>query len=170
MVSPHSKGSTHDSSCIPLIPVPQRPVEGPAHSRCILNVHGTGESSSQCQPPPSLIHSLLLIIRPDVPLAVGALGWGFANPSFRASAKHPHVFSPMLRSPHALGFPNAPGIPPRSVLCSRIILSVCAEDGSEEDKIENKNELEGCYANLSKKMMGARKNTMAVRIEISEQI
>lgn len=52
----------------------------------------------------------------------------------------------------------------------RIILSVCAEDGSEEDKIENKNELEGCYTNLSKKMMGARKNTMAVRIEISEQI
>lgn len=124
MVSPHSKGSTHDSSCIPLIPVPQRPVEGPAHSRCILHVHGTGESSSQCQPPPSLIHSLLLIIRPDVPLAVGALGWGFANPSFRASAKHPHVFSPMLRSPHALGFPNAPGIPPRSVLCSGISLDL----------------------------------------------
>lgn len=33
------------------------------------------------------------------------------------------------------------------VYFERITLSVDAEDGSEEDKTENKNELEGCYTN-----------------------
>lgn len=39
----------------------------------------------------------------------------------------------------------------------RITLSLCAEDGSEENKTEIKNELEGCYTNLSKRWGGGQK-------------